>query len=268
MADEVSAYLSDLRDSWTTTLVVDSMQVYSELPIITNQGRNRPAELVGITSVADDWTMARHRFAADEVVDRVEGPFVLDAGTGMYLNAILLDIDIAPKVSPLIRKEAEVSSRGSVNPRRSTREKELEIAGVPGRGSIWSGALRYDVTLIYLRPDREVLDSSIDIRSKKIALYGQDEAGMIKELAASGSIPNPSVSSSIGVRELVEVLSETLSVEDAETRISARTRKLARRQMRWFDKLTRTLKGQAKITVARNMKEVPPMNSMSDILGP
>lgn len=242
------------------------MQVYRELPIITNQERDRPAELVGITSVVDDWTMAQHRFAADEVRDRAEGPFVLDAGTGMYLNAILLDINIAPKVSPPIRKEAEITSRGSINPRRSTRERELEIAGAPGRGSIWSGSPRYDVTLIYLRPDREVLDSSINARSKKIVRDGQKEAEELRDLAVSGSLPNPSVSSSIGVKELVEVISGTTPIEEAEARISSRTRKLARRQMRWFDKLTRTLEGQARITVAYNTTEVPSLNSMFDIL--
>jgi tRNA dimethylallyltransferase len=244
------------------------MQVYRELPVMTNQERGRPAELVGITSVVDDWTMARHRSAADDVLERTEGPFVLDAGTGMYLNAILLDIEIAPKVSPGIRKEAEIMSRGSINPRRSTREKELEIAGTPERGSIWSGNLRYDATLIYLRPDRDSLDSSITTRSKNIVRDGRKEAEDLMDLAASGLVPNPSVSSSIGVRELMEVLSGTSSMEDAEARISARTRKLARRQMRWFDKLAHTLKDQARITVAQNTKEIPPLNSMFDILGP
>ncbi len=268
LADEVAAYISEVRGSWTATLAVDSMQVYRELPIITNQERHRPAELVGITSVVDGWTMARHRFAADEVLRHTDGPFVLDAGTGMYLNAILLDIDIAPKVSASVRKEAETMPHGSANPRRSVREKELEIAGEPKRGSIWSGIPRYDVTFVYFRPDYELLDSSINDRSRKIVRDGHKEAEGIRELERQGLTPNPSVISSIGVRELLDVSSGVSSVEEAEDRVSSRTRKLARRQVRWFDKLTRTLEGQARITVARSVEEIPPLNSMFDILGP
>lgn len=247
------------------------MQVYREIPIITNQDRARPAELVGITSVGDDWTMAHHRRVADELIRRTEGPFVLDSGTGMYLNAILLDIDIAPRVSPGVRKEAESASINSVNPRRATREKELQLAGVSPRESIWSGALRFDTTIIYLRPEREILDHSIDVRSSKIVRSGLKEAGELKRLASMGTVPNRSVSSSIGVRELTDVLSGDLLKEDAKTRISARTRKLARRQIRWFDKLIHTLRdsteGGAKISVVQNPEGIPPLNTMSDILG-
>ncbi len=235
--------------------------------MITNQERERPAELVGITSVIDEWTMARHRFAADEVLERTEGSFVLDAGTGMYLNALLLDIDIAPKVSQTLRREAEEISVGAANPRRAVREKELELAGAPGRGSIWSGEMRYDATLIYLRPDRKALDSAIDLRSKKIVRKGIEEAECLESLTNQGRGPNPSVTTSIGVRELMEVVSKKTFPEEAEVRISARTRKLARRQMRWFDKLARTLQGRTDTLVIKSRGELPPLNSMFDILG-
>lgn len=243
------------------------MQVYREIPIITNQGRERQAELVGITSVEDDWTMARHRIVADEVIRQTSGPFVLDSGTGMYLNAILLDIDIAPRVPPDIRKEAEIASVDSVNPRRSTREKELRISGWPGRNSIWSGNLRFKTTIVYLRPERQALDCAIDVRSGKIAGSGLEEAKELRRLASMGIIPNSSVSSSIGVRELTDVLSGDLTKTEAKVRIAARTRRLARRQIRWFDKLVSTLGGRAEIHVVRNPEEVPFLSAMSDILG-
>lgn len=243
------------------------MQVYREIPIITNQERERSAELVGITSVENDWTMARHRLVADESIYRTKGPFVLDSGTGMYLNAILLDIDIAPRVPSGIRKEAEKVSVDSVNPRRTTREKELQISGWPSRNSIWSGDLRFDTTIIYLRPERQALDYAIDIRSGKTICSGLEEARELKRLASMGIIPNSSVSSSIGVRELTDVLSGDLTKTEAKVRIAARTRRLARRQIRWFDKLIRTLSGRAEIHVVRNPEEVPPLSTMSDILG-
>ena len=258
--------MTELGGSWTTTIVVDSMQVYRELPIITNQERDRPAELIGITSVIEEWTISRHESAASEVLNRTEGTFVLDAGTGMYLNAILLDMDIAPKVSPEIRRKAEAASHNAANPRRFARERELHLAGAPPRGSIWSGEPVYDTTVIYLRPDRALIDSSISDRSKKIVRAGYKEAQDLMMLHKTGHPPNHSVRSSIGVKELVEVYNGVSSMEDAETRISARTRKLARRQMQWFDKLARKLEGRAKIKVFQDSDEIKSLNSMFDII--
>lgn len=267
LADEVAAWVSDATGTWSPTLVVDSMQVYKEIPIITNQERERPAELTAVVSVAEEWTMARHRFAADEVLASTEGPFVLDAGTGMYLNALLLDIDIAPKVPTGVRWEAENTSHRAVNPRRAVREKELELVGAPGRGSIWSGAPRYDIGLIFLRPDRAVLDPAIALRSGKIAREGVEEAARLKALADQGCGPNPSVRASIGFRELTDHVSGGLTLEEAEALISARTRKLARRQIRWFDKLARVLQEHARVTVARSTRDLPSLNSMFGIIG-
>ncbi|MGB3684052.1 MAG: hypothetical protein WA990_16360 [Rubrobacteraceae bacterium] len=270
LADGVADYLSGPAGP-AQTLVVDSMQVYKELPVITNQARDRPAELVSITSVTDDWTMARHRFAADGLIDGHDRPVVLDAGTGMYLNALLLDIDLAPKVPEKTREEAEALVAGAMhpspNPRRSMREKELELSGARKRGSIWSGVPRYDVNMVYLRPRRETLDSSITLRSSKIVREGLEEAETLRSLASKGQSPNPSVLASIGVKELSDVLSGLISTTEAEARISTRTRRLARRQMRWFDKLALTLEGEARVTTQTTPGESPSLNSMFDILG-
>ncbi|MBD0356870.1 MAG: hypothetical protein ICV57_06785, partial [Rubrobacter sp.] len=61
VADGLAEDLSETFGRWITTILVDSMQVYREVPIITNQIRTRPAEIAGIVSVADAWTVARHR---------------------------------------------------------------------------------------------------------------------------------------------------------------------------------------------------------------
>ncbi|HEX2738979.1 MAG TPA: tRNA dimethylallyltransferase [Rubrobacter sp.] len=239
------------------------MQVYKEIPVITNQARVRPAELVGIVSVTEEWTVARHKARAEEVID-ADAPehFVLDAGTGMYLNAILLNIPLAPKVSQELRRRAQETVEDELNPRRAARARELELAGAEGRGSIWDGDLRYDTAIVYLRPDRAAIDAAIDERSRKIALDGLQEAAEIKALAAV----NPSVTDSVGVRELTEHLSGTLSLQQAEELIATRTRRLARRQMRWFDKLARTLDGRARITLVRNPDHHKLVHSMHGIL--
>lgn len=266
LADAVAENASDELGVWVPTLVVDSMQVYSEIPEITNQARRRPADLRGVASVTESWTVARHRERALELIDDAPGAFVLDAGTGMYLNAILLDMPLAPRVPDDVRALAEAATVGETNPRRAARARELELAGAPNRGSVWDGELRYDVTGVYLRPERAELDARISARSRKIAHDGIGEAEMLKAMDEEGEYITPSVRGSIGVRELLEHLQGEISRDEACLRISTRTRRLARRQMRWFDKLTRTLEGRAKIEVSSNPANVNMLHTIHDIL--
>jgi tRNA dimethylallyltransferase len=260
LSDALAEGLTEAHGDWVPTLVVDSMQVYREIPTITNQARRRPGELVGIVSVTEEWTVARHKARAEEIITRLDVPFVLDAGTGMYLNAIILDMPLAPRVDAKTRQLAQRITASASNPRRATRAKELELAGAEDRGSIWDGELRYETALIYLRPQRESLDAAIVKRSERIVSGGLEEAAKIKGIEQEATAINPSVADSIGVRELIGHLRGEMTLEEAQTLIAARTRKLARRQMRWFDKLARTLEGRIFAVIV----ESPSLNSMHD----
>ncbi len=264
VGDALADRLTEEHEAFVPTLVVDSMQVYREIPEITNQARRRPAELVGVTSVTEEWTVTRHKVLAEEVTARTEGPFVLDAGTGMYLNAIVLDIPLAPRVDPATRRLAESLTAGATNARRAAREKELELAGVRERGSVWGGDLRYDTALIYLRPGTHALDEAILRRSERIARTGLEEAARLARMQVAGETLTASVEDSIGVRELLDHLSGAITAEEATSRIAARTRRLARRQRRWFDKLARTLEGRAPIQVVESLLDI---NTMHDRIG-
>src|SRR5215216_4909901 len=68
LSDALAGRLTDAHGPHVPTLAVDSMQVYKEIPVITNQARRRPAELVGIVSVTDEWTVARHKSLAEEII--------------------------------------------------------------------------------------------------------------------------------------------------------------------------------------------------------
>jgi tRNA dimethylallyltransferase len=267
LSDALAERLTDAHGRHVPTLAVDSMQVYKEIPVITNQARRRPAELVGIVPVTEEWTVARHRVRAEEIITR-EAPshFVLDAGTGMYLNAILLDIPLAPKVSPELRTRAQQAAEGERNPRRAARARELELAGAGDRGSIWDGDLRYDTAIIYIRPERAAIDAAIAERSRKIIRNGLQEAETIRDMIASGARISPSVLDSVGVRELTQYLSKTMSLQRAEERIATRTRQLARRQMRWFDKLVRILEGRARVNVVHDVAYQEVVHTMHDIM--
>lgn len=245
------------------------MQVYEELPVITNQARTRPAELVGIVSVTEEWNVANHRARADDITGLESTThFVLDAGTGMYLNALMLDFPLAPRVSPELRKLAQVEVAGEPNPRRAARARELELAGAGARGSIWEGELRHETTVVYLRPERPQIDAAIAERSGKIARDGHHEARLLGEMIEDGAEVNLRVMDSVGVRELTQYLSGSLTLQQVEDRICARTRRFARRQMRWFDKLARTLEGRARITVLEDRHQLTRLHCMHDIIGP
>jgi tRNA dimethylallyltransferase len=261
--------LSALYGAWATTIVVDSMQVYREIPAITNQARVRPAQMVGIVSVAEEWTVARHKEWAEEKIDSLPAkvPFVLDAGTGMYLNALVLDVPLAPKVPPHTRAEAErlALASGAENPRREARRLELELAGAQRRGSIWEGALRYDAAFVYLRPERTELDQNIRARSSRIVREGVEEA---ERLLEPGLELNPSVREAIGVKEMLLRVSGDLSAGEAQEKISARTRRLARRQIRWFDKLANSLPATTALLVVEDPQDQRLMHFMHDRMWP
>jgi tRNA dimethylallyltransferase len=240
--------------------------------VMTNQARARPAELSGVVSVAEEWTVARHKESAQEIIYSLPPslPFVLDAGTGMYLNALVLDIPLAPKVPNEVRAEAERLVAGAENPRREARRLELSLSGAPKRGSIWDGDLRYDATFFYLRPPRHVLDRNISARSSIIVQAGVEEARHLeRHLEKSGIVPNPSVREAIGVKEMLLHVSGDLPADLAEEAIAARTRKLARRQIRWFDKLVRTIQSRHPATRVLSLEspnEEKIMHLMHDII--
>lgn len=266
LADELAGDISESCGEWSTTLAVDSMQVYREIPVLTNQARGRRAEMVGIVSVEDGWTVALHKERAERVISTLPSrvPFVLDAGTGMYLNAILLDVPLAPKVAPEVRAEAERASAGARNPRRAAREEELRLSGARERGSIWSGNLNYETSLVYLRPPKEVLDRNIRTRSANIVTEGAEEAARLLEAGAS---PNPSAREAIGVKEMLLHAVGGLTSREAEDAIAARTRRLARRQTRWFDKLARNLPPETRILVPEDPHDPKLKHIMRDIMG-
>ncbi len=268
LSDDLADRLSAGRGERTPVVVVDSMQVYSGIEKISNQARRRRAELVSVVPVTERWTVARHARATLDLVSASGTGVVLDAGTGMYLNAVLMRIPIAPEVPDSVRAQALLASTGLANPRRASRALELELAGAPARGSIWDGEPRYDTTLLYLRPEREALDGRIAQRSARIVAGGLEEAREIRTLQRDGHTINPSVIEAVGVREMLALVDGDITPDEAQEKISARTRRLARRQLRWFDKLTSTLKAidGTRVTVAQTPPDLWKLHTMHDTI--
>ena len=252
--------------AFVPVLVFDSMQVYEEIPITTNQARSRQANLVGVCSVFDEWTVASHVKEASRILKSYDPlrPVVMDAGSGMYLNAMLLDMTLYPKVSQQLREKALSMASGVGNVRREARKIELDLSGTwEDPGSIWEGDLLYDTTLVYLRPEMEELEKRISERSAYIVNKGLPE---VSDILRAGT-PNASVRDSIGFRELRSLAKGEVSEHEAEVGIFTRTRRLARRQIRWFDKLAATIKGRADILILQNQDEEDIIRTVSNLCG-
>ena len=63
-------------------------------------------------------------------------------------------------------------------------------------------------------------------------------------------------------------VSGDLSAREAEEKISARTRRLARRQIRWFDKLARSLPDTTRVLVVEDSQDQKSMHFMHDRMVP
>jgi len=115
-----------------------------------------------------------------------------------------------------------------------------------------------------------VLDDNIARRTASIVRGGLVEARELLAQEAAGPPPNPSVREAVGVKEMMLLATGATTREEARERIYVRTRRLARRQMRWFDKLVRSL-GEDRFLVAGNPAEAERVagNShfMHDIIG-
>ena len=107
----------------------------------------------------------------------------------MYLNALLLDFPLAPKVPADLRRRPR-NLRGRFDPRRAARERELDLAGrTPavrsGRETSATNRRRL------LRPDRSELDAAIARRSRKIVRDGLGEARVLNDMLARGENEAP-----------------------------------------------------------------------------
>ena len=249
-------------------VVADSMQVYAGLPIVTNQptaeaeARTRH-HLVAWLPPQRECTVAHYAERAHAVMDGlVTGgrPVVVEGGSGLYLRAVLGDLTFgeapvperrrslaerwerapAELVTELQRRAPDVAARTDLhNGRRVVRA--LEMLDAPGGGKVqvgelWRAGGRYGHRLLALDPgdDRAALMERIERRVDEMLA-----AGALGEVAAAreaGSLSR-TATQAIGVRELCAVLDGELALPEAATRMKARTRALARRQLTWMRKL-------------------------------
>ncbi|HEX2293047.1 MAG TPA: tRNA (adenosine(37)-N6)-dimethylallyltransferase MiaA [Gaiellaceae bacterium] len=228
----------------------DAMQVYRDLPILTNQS---PAELVGIWELDHEASVGEYAGLAHAAVDRAlatgRTPVVV-GGTGLYLRAALAELDLPPAPEPGTRErwEAEYDRLGPdeahgllaerdpaaaarVHPndrRRVVRALELAEAGgslAPREGLLWSEVTRHPTLVVGLDVAKEVLDERIEARTRRMF-----EAGVEDEVRRALARPiSPTACTVHGLADIAE-----LPREEALQTLIRRTKRYAAYQRKWM----------------------------------
>jgi tRNA dimethylallyltransferase len=253
----------------TEIVSADALQVYRGLPILTNQPE-RATRLVAIRDLSEEFSVGEYAPLAhaeiDELVEANEIA-VLSGGTGLYLRAALVDLELpsaarsgararweamydADPVAAYARLgslDAAAASRVHLNDRRRVvRALELAEHGetlAPARDRLWAADTRLPTMIAGLEIPRLSLERRIRERTEEML-----ERGVVDEArrAVAGGI-SKTAEKALGLRDLVE-----LPLEEARERLVARTLRYAAYQRKWM----RRIEGIVMIDADRPPEEV------------
>jgi tRNA dimethylallyltransferase len=231
------------------------MQVYSGLPILTNQ-TGPPAHLVAVWNLDHEASVGEYARLAhvtiDSVLDRGRTPLVV-GGTGLYFRAALADLDLPPAPTPAAREhwsrvydrlgpegahavlaERDAAAASALHPndrRRIVRALELADAGSslhPGSNRLWTGDTRYSTLVVGLEVPRDELLRRIERRAEAML-----DAGAADEARAALAAPlSPTAERVIGLHAAAE-----LPEAEAVVAIALRTRQYAAYQRKWMRRI-------------------------------
>jgi tRNA dimethylallyltransferase len=248
----------------------DAMQVYRGLPIVTNQS-SRPTELVAIWDLDHEASVGEYAALAHAAIDRVleagETPVVV-GGTGLYLRAALVELDLPPAPEPGARErwEREYDRLGgeaahellaeldpqaaarvhSNDRRRVVRALELVETGAslaPREGRLWSEKTRHPTLIVGLDVPKDVLHRRIEERTRRMF-----DAGVEDEVRRALEGPISTTARTIhGLADITE-----LPRDEALEALTRRTKRYASYQRKWM----RRVPGLVSVAADRPADEV------------
>jgi tRNA dimethylallyltransferase len=233
----------------------DAMQVYRELPILTNQSAH-PTRLVGIWPLEHETSVGEYaplaHAAIDEILAAGRTPIVV-GGTGLYLRAALAELELPPRPAPGARErwqrlydeegpEAAHARLAQLDPvaaaavhgndrRRIVRALELAEAGAslaPERDRLWAAETRRPTLVFGLEVPSDLLERRIEERTR--AMFA---AGVEDEVRRALARPlSTTARKTLGLDEVA-----TLPREQAIAAVAARTRRYAAYQRKWMRRI-------------------------------
>jgi tRNA dimethylallyltransferase len=249
-------------------ITADAMSLYRGLPILTAQPgageqRRAPHRLLGLWPLDHVGAVGEYAAEAHEAVDAALAAGrlpVLAGGTGLYLRAALVDLELPPAVGPDEREAAQrlYDEGGAVAAHARLQERDplaaavvhpndrrrvvraLELAAVgaslrPASDRLWSEAMRRPAALFSLEWPRDVLDARIADRTRAML-----DAGAVDEVAGvlhEGPPLSATAARIMGLAEITAHLRGEIDRDECERRIVTRTRRYARRQEAWARRL-------------------------------
>ncbi|WP_289018004.1 tRNA (adenosine(37)-N6)-dimethylallyltransferase MiaA [uncultured Ornithinimicrobium sp.] len=240
----------------------DASQLYRGMDVGTAklppaQRHGVPHHQLDVLDVREEATVAAYQTAARADLEAVRArgrvPVVV-GGSGLYVRALLDRMEIPP-TDPGVRArwEAELERVGAealharlaevdpvaaraIQPRNGRRVvRALEVVELTGRPFSATMPAREHVrptVVLGLRADREVLDARIGRRAE--AMW---RAGLVEEvrgLVERGLREGRTASRAVGYAQALRQLDGELTQEEAVADTVGATRRLARRQERWF----------------------------------
>lgn len=239
----------------------DPQQFYRGMDIGTaklspHARRGIPHHQIDTLDVTEEASVARFQREArkkvEEIWARGRRPIAV-GGSGLYLRALLDRFEIPPTDPDLrARLEARAKNEGAealhaelaeLDPRAAERIspanerrviRALEVVALTGSYSASLPKRRYlrPTVQVGLAMDLGILDRRIDQRSRRMW-----EKGLLEEterLIESGLREGKTASKAIGYAEAIRCLDGEIDEEEAIESTALRTRRLARRQARWF----------------------------------
>jgi len=228
----------------------DSMQVYRDLPILTNQA---PAHLVGIWPLEHEASVAEYEDLAHATIDEIlaagRTPIVV-GGTGLYMRAALADLALPPAPEPGERErwerfyddegaeraharlaDLDPEAAAAVHPNDRRRVvRSLELTGHDRRRDrLWAAETRHPSLVFGLDVSKDELDRRIAERTR--AMF---DAGVRVE--AESALAGPISSTAAYAHGLADI-AEHPDDEDAIAALVARTRRYSAYQRKWMRRI-------------------------------
>lgn len=244
----------------------DSMQLYRFMDIGSAKPSQEelaavPHHLIGVIDPKEPFSAAVYQKLAKQAIADVLGrgrlPIVC-GGTGLYLNAILYEMDFGPsRRDEAYREElaafaqshgeqalfdrlvkADPAAAERIHPHnvkrviRALEAAELDRRPLAAFENVKKQCDSYTFRMIGLTWDRPVLYSRIDERVDKMLAAGLEEE--VRGLLVKGFTSADISMKGIGYKELLDCFAGLYPREEAVRLIKRNTRHLAKRQMTWF----------------------------------
>ncbi|WP_434019769.1 tRNA (adenosine(37)-N6)-dimethylallyltransferase MiaA [Paraoerskovia sediminicola] len=210
--------------------------------------------LLDVLEPEEDASVADYQRSARQVVADLTARSVVPVvvgGSGLYVRALLDHMDF-PGTDPEVRAriEARLDAEGARalhgelarldpvaadaldprNARRLVRALEVvEITGAPYSANLPRQEYVAPAVQIGLDCDREALDARVALRVDRMW-----EQGLVAEVRGLRDRLGRTASRAVGYPEVIEHLAGAITETDAKERVTAATRRLARKQMGWF----------------------------------